>query len=112
MSCDLDADPTSKLRTALSASRAPTAIVANHDELASRALRGLVREGLWVPDDVAIMGFDDGPLAEGLGLTTVRQPFEESGRAALDLLPGMIAGTGAAVGRVDLLPSLVVRGST
>jgi len=112
VSSELHADPTAVLRTALSAPRAPTAIVANHDELASRALRGLTREGLSVPDDVAIVGFDDGPLADGLGLTTVRQPFEESGRAALDLLLGMIAGTGTAVGRVDLLPSLIVRSST
>ncbi|MET0812341.1 MAG: LacI family DNA-binding transcriptional regulator [Microbacterium sp.] len=112
VTCDLDADPTPRLRASLSGRDAPTAVMANHDELASRALRGLERSGLSVPGDVAIMGFDDGPLADGLGLTTVRQPFEESGRAALDLLLAMTAGDGVAVSRVDLVPSLVVRGST
>ena len=90
----------------------PTAIMANHDELASRAWRGLAASGLSVPDDVAIVGFDDGPLADGLGLTTVRQPFEESGRVALDLLLGIVAGIAGPVRRVDLMPSLVVRSST
>lgn len=65
-----------------------------------------------MPDDIAIVGFDDGPLADGLGLTTVRQPFEESGRVALDLLLGIAAGNAGPVRRVDLTPSLVVRSST
>ncbi|WP_254773716.1 LacI family DNA-binding transcriptional regulator [Microbacterium sp. cf046] len=108
----LDADPTPALLAALSKRDGPTAIVANHDEFASRAWRGLATSGLSVPDDVAIVGFDDGPLADGLGLTTVRQPFEESGRVALDLLLGIAAGTNGPVRRVDLVPSLVVRSST
>ena len=62
-----------------------------------------------MPDDIAIVGFDDGPLADGLGLTTVRQPFEESGAAALDLLLSMIAGIAGPERRVELMPSLVVR---
>ncbi|WP_092505823.1 LacI family DNA-binding transcriptional regulator [Agrococcus jejuensis] len=110
--CDPAADPTPVLLDALRGSRAPTAIVANHDEFAARAYRGLSARGLSVPDDVAIVGYDDGPLAAGMGLTTIRQPLEETGRAALDLLLGAIAGTGAAVRRVDLVPSLVVREST
>ncbi|WP_435747174.1 LacI family DNA-binding transcriptional regulator [Microbacterium sp. PMB16] len=108
----LDADPTPAVLRALSGPDAPTAVMANHDELASRAWRGLAQSGLSVPDDVAIMGFDDGPLAEGLGLTTVRQPFEESGRVALDLLLGIAAGNAGPVRRVELTPSLVVRSST
>ncbi|MFS0894232.1 LacI family DNA-binding transcriptional regulator [Microbacterium sp. 179-I 3D3 NHS] len=112
VTCPLGADPTRALKAALSAPDAPTAIVANHDELASRAWRSVTSLGLSVPDDVAIVGFDDGPLADGLGLTTVRQPFEESGRAALELVLGLTAGTSAPVRRIDLVPSLVVRGST
>ncbi|WP_251855886.1 LacI family DNA-binding transcriptional regulator [Herbiconiux sp. L3-i23] len=109
----LHGDPTPALKQALSGSGAPTAIMANHDELASRAWRAVTALGLRVPDDVAIVGYDDGPLAEGLGLTTVRQPFEESGRVALDLLLGAsTGGGGAAVRRVDMVPSLVVRSST
>lgn len=108
----LETDPTPALLRSLSGADAPTAVMANHDELASRAWRGLRQAGYSVPDDVAIVGFDDGPLADGLGLTTVRQPFEESGRVALDLLLGIAAGNAGPVRRVDLLPSLVVRSST
>ncbi|MET0672953.1 MAG: LacI family DNA-binding transcriptional regulator [Microbacterium pygmaeum] len=108
----LDADPTPALRAALTGLDAPTAIMANHDELAARAWRGLVGSGLSVPDDVAIVGFDDGPLADGLGLTTVRQPFEESGRVALDLLLTIAAGISTPVRRIDLQPTMVVRAST
>lgn len=112
ITCPLDADPTPAVRNALADRRAPTAVVANHDELASRAWSGLAGAGLSVPGDVAIVGFDDGPLAEGLGLTTVRQPFEDSGRVALDLLLGIAAGVGTPVRRVDLVPTLVVRASS
>jgi LacI family transcriptional regulator len=112
VTCPLDVDPTPALLAALSGPDAPTAIMANHDELAARAWRGLAMSGLSVPDDVAIVGFDDGPLADGLGLTTVRQPFEESGRVALDLVLGIAAGIDVPVRRVDLVPSLVVRSST
>jgi DNA-binding LacI/PurR family transcriptional regulator len=109
--CPLDADPTEPLRAALAGPGRPTAIMANHDELAARAWRGLEATGMSIPDDVAILGYDDGPLADGLGLTTVRQPFEESGRVALDLVLAIASGAGVPVGRVDLTPSLIVRTS-
>jgi LacI family transcriptional regulator len=112
VTCPLDADPTAALRAAMTGPDAPTAIMANHDEFASRAWRSLVNDGLSVPGDVALVGFDDGPLADALGLTTVRQPFEESGRVALDLLLDLVAGIGSPVRRIDLMPSLVVRSST
>ena len=112
VACPLDADPTPALLAALSGAGAPTAIMANHDEFAARAWRGQAKSGLSVPGDVAIVGSDDGPLADGLGLTTVRQPFEESRRVALDLVLGIAAGIDGPVRRVDLVPSLVVRSST
>lgn len=112
VTCALDADPTPALRAALAGPDAPTVVVANHDELAARALRSLSASGLSVPDDVAVVGFDDGQLATGLGLTTVRQPFEESGRVALDLLLGIAGGTNTPVRRVELVPSLVVRSTS
>ena len=48
---------------------------------------------LRVPDDVAVMGFDDGEAATAADLTTVRQPFEESGSTALGVLLGHIDGS-------------------
>ena len=110
--CELDADPTARLREVLSGADAPTAIMANHDELAARAWHGLRAEGFSVPGDVAILGFDDGPLAQALDLTTVRQPFEESGRLALEMLIDTIAQPTRSIQRMELAPSLIVRTST
>lgn len=64
----------------------PTAVFAADDTLAAGVLRAARDLGLAVPDDVAVVGFDDSELAEALDITTVRQPLEESGRTALELL--------------------------
>ena len=46
--------------------------------------------GARVPEDVAVIGFDDVDLAEIVGLTTIRQPLRESGGLAADLLVAAI----------------------
>ena len=88
----------------------PTAVMAHHDGLAIGILRAARSLGLAVPDDVAVMGFDDGEAAAAADLTTVRQPFEESGRVALAMLLGDAART---VRRTTVVLDLevVVRGS-
>jgi LacI family transcriptional regulator len=60
------------------------AVVACYDELAFEMIRELQRVGVRVPDDVAVVGFDDIPPARLLSpaLTTMRQPFYEIGAAA------------------------------
>ena len=71
----------------------PTAIFATCDILAAGALQGIYEEGLRVPEDISIIGFDD-TLAANLApqLTTVAQPMEDLGRlgfrAALDAIEG------------------------
>ncbi|WP_369182375.1 LacI family DNA-binding transcriptional regulator [Streptomyces sp. Y1] len=64
------------------------AVFAASDQMAAGALRTLRRRGLRVPEDVALIGFDDAPVAARCrpGLTTVRQPVEELGARALELL--------------------------
>jgi LacI family repressor for deo operon, udp, cdd, tsx, nupC, and nupG len=89
-----------------------TAVVANHDELAAAAHRAFRVTGAHLPGGCPLVGYDDGPLASALDLTTVRQPFEESGYAALDLLLGRLSGEHARVSSVQLAPDLVVRGTT
>ena len=89
-----------------------TAVFANHDDLASRIRLELGDLGLSVPDDLSLVGFDDGPLAQATRLTTVRQPFEESGRAAVELLLGLMSGSGSSVTSVGLGVELIVRDST
>ncbi len=66
----------------------PGAVMAHHDLLAVGVLLAARDRGLRVPQDVAVMGFDDGETAAAADLTTVRQPFEESGRAAVRMLLG------------------------
>jgi LacI family transcriptional regulator len=64
----------------------PTAIFAGSDTQAIGVLRAVRESGLKVPDDVAVMGFDDIEVAEYIGLTTIRQQLKESGQLALTLL--------------------------
>jgi DNA-binding LacI/PurR family transcriptional regulator len=63
-----------------------TAVACTSDILALGALRQAADQGLAVPDDLTITGFDGVPEAERAGLTTVWQPVLEKGRAASELL--------------------------
>ncbi|GAA3819230.1 LacI family DNA-binding transcriptional regulator [Sphaerisporangium flaviroseum] len=78
----------------LSAPGRPTAVFAGDDTLAAGVLAAARTLGLDVPADLAVAGFDDGELAEALELTTVRQPLEESGRAAMERLLGLLDAPG------------------
>jgi LacI family transcriptional regulator len=64
------------------------------DMIALGALRALLNAGLRVPDDVALVGFDDMPFAATMNppLTTVRQPLAELGRQAVQILLSLIEG--------------------
>ena len=88
-----------------------TAVFAASDTLAAGVMRAAHELGLAVPDDVAVVGFDDGQLAEALDLTTVRQPLEESGRTAMELLLRRLDGPGTPRD-VALGLELAERGST
>ncbi|GAA1281354.1 hypothetical protein GCM10009609_51930 [Pseudonocardia aurantiaca] len=90
----------------------PTAVICHHDVLAAGFLAGLRAAGTEVPAEVAVAGIDDGPLAESRGLTTIRQPFAESGRHAAELLRSLIQSPGHTVGRTLLAPQLIVRETT
>ncbi|WP_214410256.1 LacI family DNA-binding transcriptional regulator [Sphaerisporangium fuscum] len=73
-------------RELLSRPERPAAVFAADDTLAAGVLRAARDLGLAVPRDVAVVGFDDGELAEVMDLTTIRQPLEDSGRAAMERL--------------------------
>jgi LacI family transcriptional regulator len=74
--------------------RRPAAVMTHHDLLAVGVLLAARDRGLRVPEDLAVMGFDDGEAAAAADLTTVRQPFEESGSAAVNILLGQSSGSG------------------
>lgn len=89
-----------------------TAIFAANDQMALGALRALAESGRRVPDDVAVIGFDD--IADAAQfqppLTTVRQDFDALGEQAVGRLVSWIEGEHPA----DLLlaPTLVARASS
>ena len=72
----------------------PTAVFARNDFTAMGALNAIKRSGLRIPDDVALVGYDDIPLASHTSptLTTVRQPTREQGRCAAEFLLRRIEG--------------------
>jgi DNA-binding LacI/PurR family transcriptional regulator len=63
---------------------------------------------------VSVVGYDDSALMSCTDppLTTVRQPIESMGRAAIDLLAGLVAGASLSSDELLFEPELVVRGST
>lgn len=89
----------------------PTALFAHNDLIALGALSALRREGISVPDQVSLVGYNDLPMVEHLtpALTTVRYPSleigEEAGRLILDLLAGKTPDS------ICLPPRLIVRSS-
>ncbi|HWJ82588.1 MAG TPA: LacI family DNA-binding transcriptional regulator [Nocardioides sp.] len=92
----------------------PDAILAANDLIALGVLQSLTLAGVRVPDDVAIIGYDDIDFAASaaIPLSSVRQPREELGIAAADALLEVIAEPGARVRDIVLEPELVVRRST
>jgi DNA-binding LacI/PurR family transcriptional regulator len=91
-----------------------TAIVCASDVLALGAIRAVRRLGLRVPEDVSVVGFDDSAIMTCTDppLTTVRQPIEAMGQAAVDLLVSQMTGGGVLADELLFEPELVVRGST
>lgn len=91
----------------------PTAIFAVADALAIGLMHSLQEAGLRIPDDIAIMGFDDIPLAAQLNppLTTMAQPMDELGAEAARLLLQRLSTPDALLPGALLPHRLVVRGS-
>lgn len=84
---------------------------ASNDLRATAVLLAAAEAGLRVPQDLSIVGFDDGDLANALGLSTVHQPVEDSGRLAIRILRDQFAGD-RHVSRVLARVRLVVRNTS
>ena len=91
----------------------PSAVLAMSDAMAIGAIRAAREQGLHVPIDLSVVGFDDIDLAPYLDppLTTVRQPIREKGSTAVRLLVGAMARR-ARPEHVSLATRLIVRSST
>lgn len=91
-------------------SRLPQAVFAVNDFAAIGALGVFHANGLRTPDDVALAGYNDTPLAAGVGLTTVRSPMYDMGRLGMEKLLMLVDGKSC--DSATLAPELVVRVST
>ncbi|MFI1966323.1 substrate-binding domain-containing protein [Streptomyces pathocidini] len=91
-----------------------TALLAHPDEEAVLLLQELRSRGLVVPDDVALVSYDDEFAAlSDVPLTAVAPPRRELGRAAVELLARRLRQDGTeAMRHIHLLPRLHVRSST
>lgn len=91
----------------------PSAVFAVHDAIAVQVFEAASALSLRVPDDLAVVGFDDGPVAAShfVPITSVAQPFERIGHTAAQLLCARLAGTRTRTdtARVVLPTHLVLR---
>jgi DNA-binding LacI/PurR family transcriptional regulator len=91
----------------------PDAVFATSDIMAVAAIRALQEAGYRVPEDVAIIGFDDITLASRTipPLTTIRQPIDLVGAGVVNMLVDMIEHPSTATRNVVLPTELVIRSS-
>ena len=92
----------------------PTAVFAGSDETALGVIEAARTQGLRVPEDLSVVGFDDTPVARLAAppLTTVRQPLREMGAVAVRTALRLAAGGSVDSHHVELATELVVRQST
>jgi LacI family xylobiose transport system transcriptional regulator len=92
----------------------PTAVLCGNDLQAFGVYEAARQAGVRIPEDLAVVGFDDLSHARWAGppLTTVRQPFADLGATAADLVLALAEGEAVTQTRVELATTLMVRGST
>jgi LacI family transcriptional regulator len=93
--------------------RRPDAVFAASDTMAMGVLRALRDNGVRVPEDIAVVGFDDMPFSARSepALTTVRQPVYRTGIVAAEILIDLIENPDSAPRRIVLPTELVIRSS-
>jgi len=101
------------MKTLMALPTPPTAVFAANNLMTLGAYRALHEAGIRIPDQVALVGFDDIPWATSLNppLTAVSQPAQEIGSSAADLLLDRIARADRSIRHLILEATLVVRAS-
>ncbi|NUR91700.1 MAG: LacI family DNA-binding transcriptional regulator [Nonomuraea sp.] len=95
--------------------RGVSAVFVANDQMALGALRAFTEEGVRVPEQISLVGFDDIPESEFFSppLTTVRQDFDVVGRHSIEVLLRQIDATGPGTyERLVVRPAFVLRSST
>jgi len=88
----------------------PTAIFASNDDMASGVSSAIHRRNLRIPQDIAVAGFDDAPIAVKIwpSLSTVRQPIEQIAERATEWLVAQVTGRGGDGERAIRIPFEVI----
>jgi LacI family transcriptional regulator len=89
----------------------PTGVFIASDIQALGAMKAVRESGLRIPDDIAIVGFDDIELAEYVGLTTMRQPMFQMGMQAAERLMALIDNPNSPRQHRRIATELVIRES-
>ncbi|REJ07538.1 LacI family DNA-binding transcriptional regulator [Halobacillus trueperi] len=92
----------------------PDAIFTGSDEIAAGVLMEAKALGMKIPEDLAVIGFDDQPIAEMIdpALTTIRQPIKEMGTESVGMLLRLLKNHPLEQKHQELSVELVVRSST
>jgi DNA-binding LacI/PurR family transcriptional regulator len=114
--CRVEGYPTvdlTPLKGYLSSSQRPTGIFAANDQIAIALYRAAASVGLRIPDDLAVVGFDDLDISSHLEppLTTMAQPFLQIGQRTAEVLLRRIRGEALPLQQITLSPELMSRGS-
>lgn len=88
----------------------PTLIFAQNDSLAALLIRSLMENGMRVPEDVAVVGFNNSLIARHFNptITTIGKPRYKIGRAAAELMIDLLANRNSARGALQTFPTHLV----
>jgi LacI family transcriptional regulator len=104
-------DPEKQVHELLDLPNPPTAIFAATDELALHVLKVARKRGIRIPDELAVIGFDDIDIAEYLELTTISQSLYESGKLAAEHLITQMAAPSRPIENTFIQLKLIERGT-
>ena len=92
----------------------PDAVFVSYDQQAIGAICAIEEANLSVPEDIAIVGFDDIPISKYIhkGITTIKNPYQEMISIAVRVLLQRAEFPDTAPQQIALKPSLIVRGTT
>ncbi|MBF0522138.1 MAG: LacI family DNA-binding transcriptional regulator [Candidatus Omnitrophica bacterium] len=91
----------------------PTAVFAASDDMALEAIAVFLENGIKIPEDISVVGFDDNPIClyGPVALTTIKQPLFEMAKDAVHYLYEMMKGKTMPTQKILLKPELIVRDS-
>ncbi|MFZ4832208.1 ribose operon transcriptional repressor RbsR [Rouxiella sp. Mn2063] len=103
----------SAMQQLLALAAPPDAVFASNDAMAVGVYQAVYQQGLSIPGDIAVMGYDDIQLAQYMTppLTTIHQPKDELGELAIDTLLHRLQAPDTEAQVLSLTPELIIRGS-